>query len=69
MEKGICKEYVIDDDNGGHIKVLELDGMVFPMPFFDGEEAVRKRLSIVKDLKYESGQVMVCSFPKTGTFR
>ena len=69
MEMGKCKEYDLDDDNGKQIKVLELDGIAVPKPFFDGEEAVRKRHSIVKNLKYESGQVMVCSFPKTGTFR
>ena len=48
------------------MKVLELDSMVFPMPLFDSEETVLKRLSIVKDLKYVNGQVMIASFPKTG---
>jgi hypothetical protein len=42
--------------------------MVFPMPYFENEEGVLKRLSIVKDLQYESGDVMICSFPKTGIF-
>ena len=58
----------LESEDGGKIKVIEVDGIVFPMPFFDSEEAVLKRLSIVKNLSHECGDVLICSYPKTGSF-
>ncbi|XP_060590853.1 sulfotransferase 2A1-like [Ruditapes philippinarum] len=66
-ETGTSKVMMLESEDGGQIKVIDIGGIIFPMPFFDSEEAVLKRLSLVKNLQYKSGDVMICSYPKTGT--
>ncbi|XP_053380227.1 sulfotransferase 1C2A-like [Mercenaria mercenaria] len=57
---------LFEDEEEG-FKVLELDGTVFPTPLFKTEAELQQRFSYVKNLPYKAGDVLLCSYPKTGT--
>ncbi|XP_053381294.1 sulfotransferase 1C2-like isoform X2 [Mercenaria mercenaria] len=62
-EEGVVT--VLEDEYGEQYKVATYDDVVFPINIV--EMGARKRLSYVKNFQYKDGDVLLCSFPKTGT--
>ncbi|XP_053380226.1 sulfotransferase 1C2-like [Mercenaria mercenaria] len=62
-EEGVVT--VLEDEYGKQYKVVSFDDIVFPIRML--EMGTRKRLSNVKNFQYKDGDVLLCSFPKTGT--
>ncbi|XP_045202030.2 sulfotransferase 1C2A-like [Mercenaria mercenaria] len=56
---------LFEDDND--YKIIEVNGLAFPIPFFKTEEEILQRFLYVKNFPYKAGDVLLCSCPKTGT--
>ncbi|XP_060590863.1 sulfotransferase 2A1-like isoform X3 [Ruditapes philippinarum] len=56
---------VLEDEHGNQFKTVTVDEVVFP--FEKLKIGAEKRLSYVKNFPYEDGDVLLCSYPKTGT--
>lgn len=53
------------DENGETFKVMLFDGLVMPVAFL--QMGGKNRLKYVQDFPHEDGDVLLCSYPKTGT--
>ena len=54
----------IRDEKGDGFDTVQCEDMVFPKQFLHIQPEVR--MKDVKELKYRDGDVLICSYPKTG---
>ncbi|XP_053381293.1 sulfotransferase 2A8-like isoform X2 [Mercenaria mercenaria] len=59
------KVSVLEDENGEQFKVVTLEEIVMPVTIL--HKGLNTRLSYVKNFPYQDGDVLVSSYPKTGT--
>ncbi|XP_053380204.1 sulfotransferase 6B1-like [Mercenaria mercenaria] len=55
----------IRDENGEGFDTVQCEDMVFPKQFLRMQPEVR--MKAIKEMKYRDGDVLLCSYPKTGT--
>ncbi|XP_060596179.1 sulfotransferase 2A1-like [Ruditapes philippinarum] len=55
----------LEDENGNQFKTVTIDEVVLPYQIL--KAGPEKRFSYVKNFTYKDGDVLLCSYPKTGT--
>lgn len=53
------------DENGEGFETIQCEDMVFPKQYIRIQPEVR--MKAIRDLQYRDGDVLICSYPKTGT--
>ncbi|XP_060596250.1 sulfotransferase 1C4-like [Ruditapes philippinarum] len=59
------KSFVIRDENGTELELIQHEEMIMPAKYLQMEP--EKKLKLIREYKYKKDDILLCSYPKTGT--